>query len=72
MIFGRMMLRKIVCIIVFSLVPKEKELLLSLPVSEPIVPHIPRLGSFLVNVVVYETVGRRVICLNGSGWLDVT
>ena len=70
-IFGRMMLCEIVCVIVCPFVPKEEKLLLSLMVPEPIVSHIPRFRYFLVNVVVYEAVGCRVIYLYGCGWLYV-
>ena len=38
---NRVMFGPVVCIIVDSFVPKDLELLLSLAVSEPIIPHIP-------------------------------
>ena len=42
-IFSRMVFCKIVSIVVSSFIPEEKKLLLGLPVSQPIVSHIPRI-----------------------------
>ena len=41
MIFCRMVFCKIICIIIGSFIPEENKLLLSLSISQPIIPHIP-------------------------------
>ena len=61
------MLGKVVCIVVYSWLPVEFELFLCCPVSQPEIPHVPRLGSFLMDVVVYEASWCCVVCLEG-GW----
>ena len=67
MVDGGMMLGKVVCIVVYSWLPVEFELFLCCPVSQPEIPHVPRLGSFLMDVVVYKTSGCRVVRLKW-GW----
>ena len=69
---GWMMFGMVVCIIVYAFVPEEKELLLCQAISQPIVPHVPRFGAPLMNIVVYETVGYSIVCFDGGGWLWMT
>lgn len=62
----------IVCIIVDSYIPKDVELLLYLPVSEPIVTYIPYLGSLLMDVVIHKACCSGIICLDWGWWLWMT
>ena len=55
----------VVSIIVDSFIPKNFKLILSLTVTKPVIPHIPCLGSLLMNVVIYEASSSGIICLNG-------
>jgi hypothetical protein len=69
---GGVMFGVVVGVVVGALVPKEMELLLRQPIPQPVVSHVPRLGTLLVDVVVYKTVGRGIICFDGGGWLGMS
>ena len=52
-----------------TLFPVYFKMKLVFPVSQPEVPHIPRLCFFDCNVVVSEGLGGGVVCFDGSGRL---
>ena len=54
-----------------SLFPVDFKMKLVFPVSEPEVPHIPRLCFFYCNIVVSEGLCSGVVCFDGSGRLRV-
>ena len=60
MVFG-----EVISIVVSAFFPVYFELLLGLAVSEPVVSHVPRFGSFLVNIVVYESRSSGVVRFQG-------
>ena len=71
MVNGCMMFGEIISIIVDSFVPVDLELLLSLPIPEPIISHVPGLGSFLVDIIINEACCCGVVSFDRSGRLWV-
>ena len=54
-----------------SLFPVDFKMKLVFSVSEPEVPHIPRLCFFDCNIIVSEGLCSGVVCFDGSGRLRV-
>ena len=71
MISGRMMFGGVIGFVVYAFIPKNIELLLGLSIAKPVITHIPRLGPFLVYVVVYKTGSGRVVRLQWCGRLGM-
>ena len=69
---GGMVLRVIVGKIVRAGPPVDQELSLEGSVLDPIETHIDRLGSFLFNGFVRESLGSGVVYLYGGWWLRMT
>ena len=61
MMFGRMMLSEVVGMIICAFVPYDVEFLFDLFLPKPVVPHIPGLRSFLIDIIMYEAIRSRVV-----------
>ena len=70
---GRMMLSIVICmiwvIIICSFLPGNFKVKLVLPVTEPVVAHVPRFCLFNGDVVVGEGLGGSIVCFDRSGRL---
>ena len=61
MVGGRVVFCEIICLIVFSFLPVELEMLLGFLVLQPIVSHVDSFGSALLHLFVNETHGCGVV-----------
>ena len=68
-ILGRMGLGEVVGRVVLARLPEDRVLQLLDPVLEPIPPHVHRLGAFLDERLVGDTLGSAVVRQKGSRWL---
>ena len=66
MMLCRVMFRKIISIVVSTFVPEHIKFFLFIPFSKPMTSHVPRFGSFLMDVVVHKAMCSRVISFNRS------
>ena len=65
-------LRKVICQIIFGWCPVEEELVLRFAVAKPVVPHVDGFGSFLFDGFMDETQGGGVIEADMGGRLRET
>ena len=65
MMTSGVVLGHIIRVIIGAFFPVYFELLLSLAIPEPVVPHVPSFRSFLVYIVVYEPRGCGVVRFQG-------
>ena len=72
MVFSRMVLCRVVSMVVDSFLPVEFKLRLSSSVPEPVISHVPRFRSLLMDVVVYESFCSGVVGLDGRRRLWMT
>ena len=69
MMLGGMMFSVVVIVVIFPFVPENSLLLLCHVISQSVVAHIPLFGTFLMDVVVYESIYCGIVCLDGGGRL---
>ena len=67
-----MMLRKVISIIIISLIPVDIHLFFGASVSQPIPSHIPCFWSTLPDIILNEAVRSGVICFDASRGLRMT
>ena len=67
-----MMLGVVVAKVIDARLPVDEELTLACAITYPIKAHVDRFQSFLLDDVVGEAVGGRVVNLDWSGRLWVT
>ena len=65
MMTSGVVLGHIIRVIIGAFFPVDFELLLSLAISEAVVPHVPSFRSFLVYIVVYEPRSCGVVRFQG-------
>ena len=71
MMTSGMVLGHIIRVIIGAFFPVYFELLLSLTIPEPVVPHVPSFRSILVNIAVYEPRSCGDVIFKGCWWLWV-
>lgn len=72
MMGGTVVLCEVIRFVVCGWFPLEQELLLGLSIPEPVVPHVNRFGSLLLDGVVGEPNGSGVVNSDWGGWLRET
>lgn len=71
MMMGWMVLGEVVGVIVFTFLPMHIELPLFDAVTRPIITHVNGLGAFLLDGVIDDAFGTRVVGLDWCGRLRV-
>ena len=70
--FCRVVFSKIISIVVSSFIPENVKFFLCNLFSKTMSSHIPRFGSFLMDIIMCKAMCNRVVSFDRSFWLGMT